>query len=90
MSLTRPYPIRVEGDPTHKITLECAVEELANQAGVTFDATTSRDSIGAATLYRYIYPSYENEACASVLRDILQPLGLKYRILDGKLVLEKK
>jgi len=88
VSLNRPYPESYQGAPTDKISVQYAVIEVLKQVGASYnwgDSFRNTDPI----CRRWIRPSIQNLTCEEALREILDPVGLTFQIIRGKVVLTR-
>jgi len=89
VALTKPYPRPFQKAPTHRIQLLHAVQELLRQVGLQLDLRTSVANMGNLAS-KYISPRIEGASCSDALANILEPYKLTYRIIDNKIVIERK
>jgi len=89
VTLRRPYPKGHKDARSDKITVQYAVIELAHQAGLGYNWEKSFENTDPVCRH-YIQPNIEDETCSDALSKILDPVGLRYNILGGEIVLEKK
>ena len=89
VSLTRPYPQRYRGGPTHKIRLGYAVAELTRQIGAEFARTESTNNVGSV-FWRYVFPDIKNQPFHAAVNGLLEPSNLTYKLEGNKIVLYRK
>ena len=89
VTLAKPYPPSYPGAPTDRVSLQFAVQEIARQAGLGFDAETSRKNADA-TVRKWVYPDFHGIRFADAMDVLLAPEGLMYNIVDGNVVLRTK
>jgi len=89
VTLQAPYPDYRAGPPTEKISIQYAVIEVARQAGLRYNWKQSYENTNPICR-RFIKPDIRDEKCSDALNGILDPAGLRYTIVDGEIVLEKK
>jgi hypothetical protein len=88
VTLTKPYPLSFEGDESNRITIQYAVIQLANQAGLDYDWNASQANAGEVCR-KYITPEIKGVPLREALAKILKPEALTYDLRDGKIVLKK-
>ncbi|MGH7140971.1 MAG: hypothetical protein ACREHD_35010 [Pirellulales bacterium] len=88
VTLKAPYPARGGGN-RGRISVQYAVIEVVQQAGLKYDFNTSfRNTDPACRLW--VRPNIRNRTCGQALKAILDPVGLAYKVTDGVVVLERK
>jgi hypothetical protein len=77
-----------EGAPTDRISVQYAIAEVGKQVGLGYDYNAS--SASADPMRRnLITPKIKDATCSQALREILEPQGLRYTIVERKIVLQK-
>ena len=89
VKLKAPYPSPDGNGTSDKISLQYAVKEVVQQAGLRYDFNTSFRNTDPLCR-RWVTPRIQNKTCGKALQEILDPFGLTYKIEDGAVVLEKK
>jgi hypothetical protein len=88
VTLVAPYPaVQSEGSPD-KISVQNAVREIAQQAGLDYNFETSFENTNPICR-RFIEPEIRGKSLQEALEMILGPLGLTYTIAAGKIVLDR-
>jgi hypothetical protein len=85
VSLFIPYPVA----PTDKIQVQNAVIQCLNQVGIQYDATSSTSNIGTVCT-QIITPDIHNALWSDALDEMLEPLGVTYKIVNSKVVLYRQ
>ena len=90
VSLLGPvYPLSYPDAPRDKLAVQYAVIEIGKQAGLMYNWDESFKNTDPVCR-QWVRPNVQDQTCKDALRQILDPVGLKYRIVDGQIVLEKK
>jgi hypothetical protein len=85
VKLIAPYPVR-GGGGSGRISVQYAVMEVVQQAGLEYDFNTSfRNTDPACRLW--VRPKIKNKTCRDALKAILDPVGLTYTVTDGVVVI---
>lgn len=85
VSLFAPYPIA----PTDKILVSNAVSKCLTQAGIQYNAAASTANIDPVDK-QYCHPDIRNLTWSDALVEILDPVGLTYKIASSKVVLYRQ
>jgi hypothetical protein len=89
VSLRRPYPKSYDGASTDRMSLQYAVIELAQQAGLGYNWDQSYNNTNPVCR-RWVTPNIENVPFDQAMRQLLDPLGLTYNIVDNSVVLRRR
>jgi hypothetical protein len=82
------YPLSYPGAPTDKLSVQYAVIEIAKQAGLEYNWNESYKNTDPICR-RWVHPDVHDQTCDDALRQILGPVGLHFRIENGRIVLVK-
>ncbi len=88
VTLLPPYVAYQSGDPSDKISVQYAVIAVARQAGLDYDWDTSFKNTDPICR-QFIRPVIRAKSCKKALQMILRPVGLKYQIASGRIVLSR-
>ncbi len=88
VSINAPYPNSDPKARRDRISIQYAVKEVARQAGLKYDFTTSLKNTNPICR-RFIKPKIRNQSLSKALTLILKPVGLKYKITNGTVVLTR-
>lgn len=83
------YPLSYPNAATDKMAVQYAVIELGKQAGIRYNWAASYKNTDPVCK-RWVRPSIHNMTCKDALRQLLDPVGLAYRIEEGQIVLVRK
>jgi hypothetical protein len=89
VTLVAPYVSVPAGERTDRISIQYAVMAVARQAGYGYDWDTSFANTNPACR-RLIRPRIKNKPFQKAMSRILKPVGLTYKIEDGKVILFRR
>ncbi len=86
VTLVPPYPASHEGGRTDMISVQYAVLELSDQVGLGFRWGDSYPGAYPASA-ALVRPEIRNVPWREAMRRVLEPVGLRFGIRDGEVVL---
>ncbi len=89
VTLRRPYPASHAGAPTDRISLQYAVLEILQQAGLNYDFNGSRRT-AANQCSTYVTPDIQSKPCRVALEELLAPFPVKYQVNGTTITLVHK
>jgi len=90
VSLSGPvYPLCYPNAPTDKLSVQYAVIEIGKQAGLEYNWNESSKNTDPLCR-QWVRPNIHDQLCKNALLQVLDPVGLTFRIENGQIVLFKK
>ena len=83
------YPLSYPNAPTDKLSVQYAIIEIAKQAGLEYNWDASFMNTDPICR-QWVRPNIHDQLCKNALLQILDPVGLTFRIENGQIVLFKK